>query len=551
MKKTKLVDRVIVPPNIDETQIITPGDGSFEKPREVIPRLKSLLLLLEKGFDIDVKSDEEVEITTGVIRPNMMRSTSYRVVEIFGLGRIVLVCDEVGNTTYVFDAEVCKGYGIDTEYLAKQDKISLDSLLHDDGKIGRRINYSKKYIDHLSDALSQLPNNENEAQVSILKPKETVDYIPESYKTVLEVAQELNRSPETIYQRIKRLDPDIFGIILYYKERHEPGTAKRLLSPDQQELLLATNGTRSVLDSIPDGYVTYEYMANELKLTYAGLVSAIKAIGQDKLGEVLKCCNVNHLQQLVISPKQQRILRDRYVSVLDYIPQGYVLFSDMVIDLKSSGSYLNQRIKRIGVEDFGAIVRYREPGVSGSGFRILSPSQQAVLHSNAGKIHNLEIDELVDYIPDGCVPWKEMANELCLALKGGLKERIAYINKAQFGPILRYKEPGKKGSAERLLTPEQQALIREYDRSYQIPDGYTTFKAMCNELNISAGGLTKRVSKYSTEDFGPVKRLHGSKETDYNMRLLSLDQQKILRVQDASIKIKLGKRATSSTKNND
>lgn len=98
------VDQVILPP--DETELLmTMGEGSSGEARELkrLPKLKTALFVLGQDFGVDVYDEEQLRLSTGIVDPKMMRKTSYDAIELPQLERLLLICDENGNRTYVFD----------------------------------------------------------------------------------------------------------------------------------------------------------------------------------------------------------------------------------------------------------------------------------------------------------------------------------------------------------------------------------------------------------------------------------------------------------------
>lgn len=81
-----------------ETAILRTGNGAFEAAR-YSPRLQILIAGLQT---IGVFKDDLI-ITIGALRENMMRKHPYVLVEIPKLGREVLVCNENGQVTFVSD----------------------------------------------------------------------------------------------------------------------------------------------------------------------------------------------------------------------------------------------------------------------------------------------------------------------------------------------------------------------------------------------------------------------------------------------------------------
>lgn len=389
MKKRKLVNTVIVPPDSNRVQPVTAGDGSFENPKEKIQKLNTLLLLLSKGLDIDIKDDDEVRITTGALRPNMMRSVSYDLVEIPSLGRVVLVCDEIGNTTYVFDSVACGKNGIDANELGELGKPDLDDLIQSDNKLGRRIDYSKKYVDDLNEALGQpLDAIEKAPVTSILKPKEVLDYIPDGYVTSVDMADQLGISRDALAYRIRTNDSlGTFGTIVHYRREN---TRLRLFSPEQQALLKKQNDEMygGVLDYIPDGYITAVNMATQLDISINSLNGRIERINAS--GETIRYLLLRTgrgTPTRLFSPetralleKQDQELRERAPG---HIPEGYIIGLDMAAQLGTNWSTLRSRIRRI--DNFGEITYCLQPS-GRMPLCIFSPEQQELLRQQDAEI---------------------------------------------------------------------------------------------------------------------------------------------------------------------
>ncbi|MSR87343.1 hypothetical protein EXS70_04205 [Candidatus Peribacteria bacterium] len=89
------IEAVLVPPGEQEVQ---KGDGGGEwKKLEFEPRLQHLIQALQQN---NIFTDDLI-ITKGILRPNMMRKEGYVLVEIPRIGREVLVCNQVGEATFV------------------------------------------------------------------------------------------------------------------------------------------------------------------------------------------------------------------------------------------------------------------------------------------------------------------------------------------------------------------------------------------------------------------------------------------------------------------
>jgi len=158
---------VITPPDhTEEINILNAGAGTFEK-KKLIPRLLTLMYLLESDFDIDVQDKERVRIIEGEVADTIMRKTPYTRVVVHELDRVVYVCDEVENVSYVFDTKKLHELGItldDLDIDGKQDK---NSLVDRRSGVGARIAQTPNWRFKLSSYLREdIPNHVNEDLLS-------------------------------------------------------------------------------------------------------------------------------------------------------------------------------------------------------------------------------------------------------------------------------------------------------------------------------------------------------------------------------------------------
>ena len=89
------VSQTILPP--DNQPRIQRGSGVGLGPTEYAPRLQALIQLLQ---DRGIYTDDVV-VVSGVNLPSMMRTESYTLVEIPRISKEILVCNEVGEATFV------------------------------------------------------------------------------------------------------------------------------------------------------------------------------------------------------------------------------------------------------------------------------------------------------------------------------------------------------------------------------------------------------------------------------------------------------------------
>lgn len=138
------VDDVLVPP---DTKEISTGSGTGFKETETRPRLKALLFLLrERGITL-----KKGDIIAGKINPEMKRRKSYIAVTIGDLNRTVLLCDELGNKTYIFDNQKLGSHTIFE--LTSMGKDELDALILRERGIGTHFREGKNWIAQVEEAL--------------------------------------------------------------------------------------------------------------------------------------------------------------------------------------------------------------------------------------------------------------------------------------------------------------------------------------------------------------------------------------------------------------
>ncbi|MBI5411991.1 hypothetical protein HZA43_02320 [Candidatus Peregrinibacteria bacterium] len=91
---------VAVPPDLSEVRILS-GSGEGIKPPCIFPRTKLAIETL-RSLDIEPSDTAQCTCLSGTNMPNMMRGAeSYHAIAVHTFEKIILVCDEEGNPTYV------------------------------------------------------------------------------------------------------------------------------------------------------------------------------------------------------------------------------------------------------------------------------------------------------------------------------------------------------------------------------------------------------------------------------------------------------------------
>ena len=148
--QTEQIETIITPPQPDHMVEKREGTGDFKK--RISPRLLTLLYIIKHDFEL---APEDVEITQGSVNPKMMRQTPYVRVKIPNLNRVVYVCDEEGNASYIFDLQKLEKIGLTPEAIDLYDKEDRNSLINQHAGIGIRILQSKNWRSNMTTALEE------------------------------------------------------------------------------------------------------------------------------------------------------------------------------------------------------------------------------------------------------------------------------------------------------------------------------------------------------------------------------------------------------------
>lgn len=91
-----------------------------------------------------------------------MRKLSYATVEVPALNRIVQICDEEGNASYIFDREEIEKVGLTADGLNRMSKNDKNALIAKNSKIGKRLVQTKHWRDSMSALLVEIKQSKDE-----------------------------------------------------------------------------------------------------------------------------------------------------------------------------------------------------------------------------------------------------------------------------------------------------------------------------------------------------------------------------------------------------
>ena len=144
------VPTVHTPPDLREDPE-SEGDGEM-KPREDCDRLKLVLYILIHDFKLDLA---EAILTSGVNTPEMRRKESYITVDVPELNRILEVCDEVGNRTFVYNRKKVFEFSETADSLRAMKKHEKRAWLRQNPGSGISFVEGQHWRDHVAVYLSE------------------------------------------------------------------------------------------------------------------------------------------------------------------------------------------------------------------------------------------------------------------------------------------------------------------------------------------------------------------------------------------------------------
>ena len=302
---------IILPP--DERSVnISPSNGSFRE-KNSVSRLKTTLFAIQQEFGYDLRDANNVQLNRGVVTDDMMRNESYTQITLPEQNRTIFVCDEEGNATFIFDTtKTLDQTGFSSNELTNCTKQELAEFIYEHPDIGRRIVYSKNFVDKMVGTLTEdIPINNNEPTIAknkkYLQPTKKPDTergnpekAPEGYLTLQALADEIGVYRTTLRKVIDQIED--LGKVEKYRSSGGSGITS-FYSPEQQDKI-----RQAVPEKAPEGYLTLRALADEIGTARETLLKIVDQI--EDLGEVKKYRpNGRGPITLFYSPRQQDKIR--------------------------------------------------------------------------------------------------------------------------------------------------------------------------------------------------------------------------------------------------
>ena len=293
--QTNKSSNVFVPPDSAPVPQAT-GSGTGMEKKGKQPKLENLLFVLMNDFGIDPDDSEAVSIVRGSVNPNMMREEPYYQVTVPELDKVILVCDEYENVTFVFNDEwvreqVSANHPSENEPerpLTDYTKEELSKLIKDNPGQGARIMATKNFTANLVNALKggfSQQKLDKPVDTRYLRSSKDLPPVPDGYATISEIGEELGVQEEKDKVAIRNV-----AIALEKQGKITRGTyrsrnGRPILAFTEKDARLIVEETKRRAAPIPEGYVSVTKFAGEYQqrkgghdITYLDMSCAIKQL---------------------------------------------------------------------------------------------------------------------------------------------------------------------------------------------------------------------------------------------------------------------------------
>lgn len=328
---------VFVPPgSMPVPQATGSGTGMEKKGKQ--PKLKNLLVMLKSEFDIDPDDPEAVSIVRGSVNTNMMREEPYYQVTVPGIDKVILVCDEYENVTFVFNGEWVREQ-VNSNRSSKDEsarpltdytKEELSKLIKDNPGQGARIMATKNFTANLVNALEggfsqqKLDKPVDTRYLRSSRKSEDLPPVPDGYITLGNILERLDIG-EKHRTRIRDIAIDLerkgkITIGKYHNKRR-----RQVLAFTEESAQQIMNEWVNHRILIPEGSAKTQDIANIAGVsrgTVRSVAEELGVIGDKKYGR----------GRFIIFSKDEAgaildVIRERHS-----IPDGYVPVTEFVQD---------------------------------------------------------------------------------------------------------------------------------------------------------------------------------------------------------------------------
>ena len=487
---------VITPPDSSDTRI-TPGNSSFEV-KGIVPRIQTILLILEKSFGVDLEDEHQLKFIPGTITDNMMRRVPYHVLDIPKLNRVINACDEEGNRTFVFDRNILLERGITADVLKDMTKEQIKGLLKEEATIGHDLIYTHLFVENMVSLLHEIPER---LQSDIVTDKDAAKFLkvsesaPDDYLTRAQIAEMLGIEIQAVHNASMKLRGQLNPV----KARTRYNVADHY-SPEDVETVAEYIRTKGALvpKHHPDEKSVFG-MSKQFKVTRDAIYNALDAIGE-QIGGV-RTAKFGSVITEAYSLDQQNMIRE-WLNSNHKKHKMHEVDSEVGLDLTSYKNQL-QLAQELDTITYWIIKIHQDSAdMLGKVIKLgnqwqYSPSQQEYIRQTLEVIHSSKPESISD-IPEGYMSRVQLGDEWGIHLATFDKAVIAV--KEKLGTVVFI---DKSNNTTAGYSPEQQTIIYDWLAENDLiadtaPKGYVSIGTMSKKMGF--GG--ERVILHAIEPLG-------------------------------------------------
>ncbi|MEI6850669.1 MAG: hypothetical protein WCK26_01750 [Candidatus Saccharibacteria bacterium] len=363
---------IIIP--TDKSPKITEGKGGFET-NGSIPRLKTVLFVLSNDFDVDLNNSDQINLKKGLMADEMVRHDSYYLIEAPVLKRTILVCDEEGNATYVFNNSLMNESNITSVDLQKMTKSELSDLITETPLLGSKMRYSNHFVPRLIATIDDPGISPEDLAAAELR--EGNSYLcpvaPDDVRSMSSMSGYLKLDKGTVTDAIAELKEEL-GSTSSFRFNGHVATG---YTTEQQAIIEKYCEDKGLLvDVAPEGYLSLMGIVKTHPFGYDTAQKAIEELGE-KIG-LTESFRFKQARAIGYSPDQQQIILDHLDEndkLFQHAPEGYRSCRGMAADIGVDKKTVSRAIKKLG-DKIGQTEKYRFHRNKATGY---SPEQQDII----------------------------------------------------------------------------------------------------------------------------------------------------------------------------
>lgn len=463
-----VLDGVILPP--DEGEGVKKGSGVGMEAKEYIPRTRYL---------IDLLSEMKIEyaVIDGTNTDEMMRQLSYKAFLLPTLGKMVLVCDEEGNATYIVNNVRGEGgwrrfIGMQkSELRTLQDNGEVEVVIYSgDSEIWKQGIVARLIQESIITGTKR--RNESPTGEEIFKGTP-----PEGWISRKELLMELGRDYEWVTVRVSKATEAGQEVVRKYKY-DQSKAAENFYSPT---FVAALREENAKIETAPSGWLTLRGIAVELGKDRGWVdrrVNKHRATHPDWFRHYQN--PISHQYQEYFSPSLIEILRSESKAA-EVAPLGWKTIRAMAVELETHSSVIERILQ---------LLSFSAKKYSG---KFLDSGGKLTMHYHPDVFKAIKEKIQEGEMPEGYISLKTLTHEANVTEKTALKaiERLR-VGDDDFR-VVQKSEESRSYQVKRHLADR---VVAEFMNRIPAPINWKSKRELARDLGRDVEWVDARVRRY-------------------------------------------------------